>query len=148
MLVGSYQMSVDSKGRVTLPADFRKDLVSEDSREITLVPFDGCVYGFTPEGFEQWVPSLFERGDRHYDPRNRDDVRLRRGLYGRAKKVEVDSAGRMAIGKLGERCESLGLTGDVMVVGGGDHIEVWNAVKWQDEQDEFDQDLDSLMFGC
>ena len=52
MLTGAYPMSVDAKGRVTLPAVFRKQLVDETNKTILLVPFDGCVNGFTREGFK------------------------------------------------------------------------------------------------
>ena len=59
MLTGAYPMSVDAKGRVTLPAVFRKQLVDETNKTILLVPFDGCVNGFTREGFKAWVDGLF-----------------------------------------------------------------------------------------
>ena len=38
MLTGAYPMSVDAKGRVTLPAVFRKQLVDETNKTILLVP--------------------------------------------------------------------------------------------------------------
>ena len=151
MLVGSYPMSVDAKARVTLPASFRKQLVSDESKTIMLVPFNGCVNGFTPQGFEQWLNGLFEYGDNHYDPRNRNDVRLRTGLLAIATSVDVDSAGRVALGKLenGRNAgvlEKMGLTGDVTVNGADDHFEVWNSEKWNEEQKGFEDDLDALMF--
>ena len=94
MLTGAYPMSVDAKGRVTLPAVFRKQLVDETNKTILLVPFDGCVNGFTREGFKAWVDGLFEYADHHFDPRNRKDVMLKRGLMGSAVEIDVDSAGR------------------------------------------------------
>ena len=48
--------------------------------------------------------------------------------------VEIDSAGRVALGKIDETArghrERLGLDGDLMVVGAGDHFEIWNAERW------------------
>ena len=150
MLAGSYPMSVDSKARVTLPAVFRKQLVDGDKKTIYLVPLNGCVNGFTPGGFEAYVDGLFEYGDHHFDPRSRDDVRLKRGLWARAVEVDIDSAGRVALGKLdvakaGTR-ERLGLTADVTVVGAGDHFEVWNTEKWDATQESLEDDLDALLF--
>ena len=150
MLAGSYPMSVDSKARVTLPAVFRKQLVDGDKKTIYLVPLNGCVNGFTPEGFEAYVDGLFEYGDHHFDPRSRDDVRLKRGLWARAVEVDIDSAGRVALGKLdvakaGTR-ERLGLTADVTVVGAGDHFEVWNTEEWNATQESLEDDLDALLF--
>lgn len=150
MLAGSYPMSVDAKARVTLPAVFRKQLVDGDKKTIYLVPLNGCVNGFTPERFEEYVNGLFEYGDNHFDPRNRDDVRLKRGLWARAVEVDIDSAGRVALGKLdaskaGTR-EKLGLLDDVTVVGAGDHFEVWNTEQWNAAQESLEDDLDALLF--
>ena len=149
MLTGAYPMSVDAKGRVTLPAVFRKQLVDETNKTILLVPFDGCVNGFTREGFKAWVDGLFEYGDHHFDPRNRKDVMLKRGLMGSAVEIDVDSAGRVALGKLdvkpGTR-EKLGLVADVTVVGADDHFEVWNTEEWNWQQADFEMDLESLLY--
>ena len=149
MLTGAYPMSVDAKGRVTLPAVIRKQLVDETNKTILLVPFDGCVNGFTREGFKAWVDGLFEYGDHHFDPRNRKDVMLKRGLMGSAVEIDVDSAGRVALGKLdvkpGTR-EKLGLVADVTVVGADDHFEVWNTEEWNKQQADFEMDLESLLY--
>lgn len=151
MLVGSFPMSVDSKARVTLPAAFRKEMLEGDSKTLYLVPMKESVYGYTPQGFEAWINSLFERDGKSFDSRNSDDVRLKKGLTGRAVSVDVDSAGRVALGKLDIRKpdtrKRLGLTDDVTIVGVDDHFEVWNTGAWNAQQDAFDDDLDELLFG-
>lgn len=151
MLVGSYPMSVDSKARVTLPATFRKEMCEGDSKTIYLVPMKESVEGFTPAGFEAWIDSLFKKDGEDFDPRNRKDVLLRRSLTSRAVSVDIDSAGRVALGKLdaskpGTR-EKYGLTDDVTIIGATDHFEVWNAEKWNEQQAAIDDELDELMFG-
>ena len=151
MLVGSYPMSVDSKARVTLPAMFRKEMCEGDSKTIYLVPMKESVEGFTPAGFEAWVDSLFKKEGEGYDSRNRKDVLLRRSLTSRAVPVDIDSAGRVALGKLdaskpGTR-EKYGLTGDVTVIGADDHFEVWNTERWNEQQEAIDDELDELLFG-
>ncbi len=139
-------MNVDSKARITFPSSLRKDF----DKRMKLVPFQGCVYGFTPEGFESWVEGLFEYGDHHFDPRDRNDDRLRRALNANAVEVELDSANRIALGKIDVakpgRREALGLVGEVMVIGNGDHFEVWNADKWRIEQESLEDDLEALLF--
>ena len=147
-VTGTFPMNVDGKARITFPSPFRKEI----DKRIKLVPFQGCVYGFTPEGFDSWVDGLFENGDRHYNPRDHKDDRLRRGLNASAVDVDIDSAGRIALGKLDVakpgRREALGLVGEVMVIGNGDHFEAWNADKWRTEQESFEDDLEALMFGA
>ena len=151
MLVGSFPMSVDSKARVTLPATFRKEMCEGDSKTIYLVPMKESVEGFTPAGFEAWIDSLFNKEGEGFDTRNRKDVLLRRSLTSRAVSVDIDSAGRVALGKLdaskpGTR-EKFGLTGDVTIIGATDHFEVWNTEKWNEQQAAVDDELEELMFG-
>jgi MraZ protein len=151
MLVGSFPMSVDSKARVTLPATFRKEMCEGDSKTIYLVPMKESVDGFTPAGFEAWIDSLFNKDGEGFDTRNRKDVLLRRSLTSRAVSVDIDSAGRVALGKLdaskpGTR-EKYGLTGDVTVIGADDHFEVWNTEKWNESQEAIDEELEELLFG-
>lgn len=147
MLVGAYPMNVDAKARVTLPASFRRQV----DKAVVLVPFDGHVNGFTPEGFKAWLDSLFEHGEEHFNPRDRKDAALKRGILGAAIEVELDSAGRLALGKLdvmrpGTR-ERLGLVAEVVVVGQDDHFEVWNAQRWDAAQESFEDDIESLLYG-
>ena len=149
MLVGSFPMSVDSKARVTLPAAFRKEMLDGDSKTLYLVPMKERVDGFTPQGFENWVNSLFDRNGEGFNPRNRKDVQLRTSLTARAVPVDVDSAGRVALGKLdaskpGTR-EKLGLMGDVTIVGADSHFEVWNTEAWNANQETSDEDFTAAM---
>ena len=151
MLAGSYPMSVDAKARVTLPAVFRKQLVDGDKKTIYLLPMKECVNGFTPAGLEQFIDGLFiERGENRFDPRSRRDVQLKTRLWASAVEVDIDSAGRVALGKLdgtkpGTR-ERLGLTADVTVVGAGDHFEVWNTEQWNATLESFEDELDALLY--
>ena len=151
-LMGSYPMTVDAKARVTLPSDFRRQLVPEGaSKTIVLVPFQGHVNGFTLEGFKSWLKGLFDHGSEVFNPRRQSDAELKRGILGSVTKVDLDGAGRLALGKLdntrpGSR-ERLGLMADVVVTGQEDHFEVWNADKWNATQVAFDTDIDSLLYG-
>ncbi|TGY61402.1 MraZ family transcriptional regulator [Muricaecibacterium torontonense] len=139
-LTGSRTHSLDSKVRLTLPADMRREF---DDR-VCLVPLKDALYGFTPEGHQAWVASYFPNG---YNPRNPDDIKLRGGLTGRTVTVDVDSAGRIALGKVDEsKRKALGLEGEVTVVGNVDHFEIWNTDRWEAAQAAFEENLDSLMF--
>lgn len=144
MLTGTFQRTLDSKVRITLPAEFRKEFEGK----VCLISFNGALYGFTPDGFKAWVDSLFERGDQHYDPRNIKDVRLRKGLTARCQTIDVDTAGRIALGKLGANTiQALGFEREVTIIGADDHFEIWDAQKWAIENASFEDDLFDLMFG-
>lgn len=142
-LTGSRQHNLDSKVRLTLPAEYRREF----SDKVILLPLPnlGALYGFTPEGFEAYVDGMFTDG---YNARNPRDVKLRAGLNARATTVDIDSAGRIALGKVdGAAREKLGLVREVVIAGNGDHFEVWNPDRFTAEQESFEDDLEALMFG-
>ena len=145
-LTGSKRFNLDAKARLTLPASYRKEF----DGQVTLIPLHDALYGFTPEGFGQWVRSFFEKDGKKFEPGNRRHVALRRKLTGSAVTVDIDSAGRIALGKIDASDqtarERLGLVRDVTVVGVEDHFEVWNTQMWEAEQARLDDDLDALMF--
>ncbi len=147
MLTGAYDMSVDAKGRVTLPAKYRKELLAEGETALKLVPLKDYVSCFTVEGFKNWTQTLFGNGE---ETRNAKDAALKRYLMGNTKDVEVDSAGRVALGKLDspsrKATERLGLTDCVTVVGADDHLEVWNTEKWYEMCAACEEDLNSMLF--
>ena len=147
-LYGSKRFNLDSKARLTLPANFRKEI---GGNNIILIPLKDALYGFTPDAFGNWVSSFFEKDGKKFDATNRLHVQLRRKLTGGAVPVEIDAAGRIALGKVDatdpSARERLGLVRDVTVVGVEDHFEVWNTERWEAEQANLADDLDLLMFG-
>lgn len=141
-LTGNTRLSLDSKVRFTLPADYRKEFA--DGR-VVLVPIEDALWGFTPEGHKAYVKSLFPDG---FNPRNKRDAMLKRYMTVRSKTVELDSAGRLNLGKIdaGIR-EKVGIEHDIVVAGNDDHLEIWSAAKWDEELGSLDaEDLDALLF--
>ena len=139
-LTGAKKFNLDAKGRLSLPSDYRREF----DGKVCLVPVQDALYGFTPEGYQTWVEGLFPNG---FNPRDKRDDRLRRGLNQNTVTVEIDSVGRVALGKVEEGQRSrLGLDREVEVIGNGDHFEVWNAEKWEKSQEGFADELGSLMF--
>ena len=152
-MYGTRRCTIDAKLRCTVPADVRKSL---GTSRVVVVPFkDECLYGFTPESFENWIVGLFETNGRTYDERKPADRKLMRNIRGSAVELTLDSAGRLALGKLDAVDESLrpgktprrvrlGIEGDVMVIGNGDRFEIWNADRWLADQDDDDDYFDSF----
>lgn len=128
-LFGSYRFKVDSKGRIALPAKFRK-VLSKDlivSRELT----DKCLYVFEPTSFNNWVTQLFEGKFGGFDPTNRQHVMLRSRLKSNANDVEMDSSGRIVVKP--ELRESVGISKEVVLVGNTGYFEIWDASAYDAE---------------
>lgn len=143
MFVGSYEHNLDSKGRVALPAPFRKELETSD---LILVPAptDKAVYVFDPEKFEQWLDSLFERTG-GFNPRSRKDAAIRKRILGSSAPVVLDSAGRISVPKTLREYASL--SKELVVLGNYDHAELWDSAAYSASCEELsDEEFADFFF--
>ena len=134
---GEYQHTVDTKGRVSLPAKFRKALPDE----VVVVPaMAGALSVFSEEAYEAWVDSLFTNaeGENTYDPMDPKAAMLRKQLNANAENVSVDSAGRITLSA--KKRAQAGIEKDVYVIGDADHIEIWPAAQYEEQMGEFSFD--------
>lgn len=128
---GTFKHSVDSKGRVSLPAKFRK-MIPED---LNIVPvpnqdFGKALYVFSDEAYDAWMDSFFEAEEGRYDPRSKKHIAMRRYLDASTELVTVDAAGRIKLSA--DQCKVVGIDKDVVITGQGDHIEIWDAQTFDD----------------
>lgn len=133
-LHGEYRHKLDAKGRLSLPAAFRKAL-SGDGVIVTQSPSGDCLFVFENDAFEAWVDSLFSQNG-GFQSNNVRHAKMRKILNSRANDVLIDAAGR--IGLPAAQRAIAGLDKDVVLVGDSDHFEVWDAQAW----DDFCSDVD------
>ena len=134
-LNGEYRFKTDAKGRMSLPAKFRKVLSSE--LVVTRDPEDEYIMVFEAEAFDEWVVSLFESAfEGGYNPTNRMHQAYRRKLKSRALDVQVDSAGRIMLPA--EQRDAVGIDRDVVIVGNTGYFEVWDAKRYEAADAEID----------
>ncbi|MDA8310452.1 MAG: division/cell wall cluster transcriptional repressor MraZ [Actinomycetota bacterium] len=122
IFVGRYEHSLDSKGRVILPAKFRADFerggyLSENQ--------EGCLALWTLGEFQRQLQAMREQAAEGRTGRNR--TRL---WAAHSHEVEIDRQGRMAIPA--HLRDFAGLDGDVLVNGAIDRIELWNPSVWEE----------------
>lgn len=137
-LFGEFRFKVDNKGRVALPAKFRKVL----SKDLVISPdiTDECIYVFEESSFNDWVEALFETKFGGYNASNRKHVELRRKLRARANGVEVDSSGRVMIKP--ETRDAVGIDKEVVLIGNTGYFEIWDAQAY----DKMDDGVDLAVF--
>ena len=122
-LNGSYRFKTDAKGRVSLPAKFRK-VLSEDlvvARSLSgdyLMVFDG------QDSFISWVDGIFADQFGGFNSTDSKQLMLRSALKGQAFDVQVDSAGRILLPT--ELREMAGIEREVVIVGNTGFFEVWS----------------------
>lgn len=120
MFLGEYQHSLDTKGRVILPAKFRDQLFGG---AFVSKGRDGCLFVYAPEEFETVASEVREaakRGER--------ERAAARSFFAGAAEVVPDKQGRVAIPP--SLREYAGLEGEVVLAGVFSRIEIWDAARW------------------
>jgi MraZ protein len=123
LFLGEFDHSLDDRGRVTLPRKIRQELNGEEV--ILSRGFDQCIFGFDREQWEKESQKHLETG--LTDQKGRE---IRRYLFASAEKVEIDKLGRLLLPTHLKEYASVGK--DIVVVGAGDHFELWNKQLWQE----------------
>ncbi len=122
LFLGEYDHALDDRGRLTIPRKIRQELGADEV--IVSRGFDACIFGFDRESWEREAAKQLEAPVTEQKARQ-----VRRYMFAGAQKVEVDKLGRILLPALLK--EYAGIMGNVMVVGAGDHFEIWDEEKWK-----------------
>lgn len=134
MFLGRFEHSVDTKGRVAVPARFRDKLQGE---LIITRGNDRCLYLFTQESWEPLAAKLDALPTGDSDARN-----LRRAVFSAAEPVEIDKQGRIIIPD--HLRQYGGINGNVAIIGLGQYIEIWNQEAWAAIDSSIEQNVDVI----
>lgn len=133
--LGRYRYSLDSKGRVSLPAPFHRDAESDAFVLIRFHPEALTLYPETAwSGVESRLREMVER---------RPDFRphvLR--LTGNAVRTSPDSKGRILIPD--HLRSEVGLEDEALIVGALDKIEIWDPERFEEHTAGADEEFDRL----
>ncbi|MBK6618784.1 MAG: division/cell wall cluster transcriptional repressor MraZ [Nitrosomonas sp.] len=127
MFRGVTQLSLDSKGRLAIPAKYRDELTASCGGNIVVTADPSRCLLIYPqpawEPIEQKLNSLPS-----FDPQIRG---LQRLLVGNACDVEIDGSGRILISP--PLRQFAGLTKEVVLAGQGTKFELWDGDRWNQE---------------
>jgi MraZ protein len=132
-LVGEYKITLDDKGRLSLPSRLRS--VLPGAIQMLTKGLDGCLWLYPIEEWERLKQRIVDSSSVF----NSDSRNLRRRLIGPAQEVEIDKAGRIAIPQtLREHAD---LSRDCIVLGQNEYVEIWNADRYwaylNESEDEY-----------
>ena len=134
MLLGEYEHSIDTKGRIAMPAKLREGL---GGKFIITKGLDGCLFVYAMDEWqrvEQKLASL---------PMSRKTARdFTRFLFGGACEGECDKQGRVLLPASLRRYA--GLEREAVIVGVGSRAEIWDPAKWQQYNEESAEDVNEL----
>ncbi|WP_419949322.1 division/cell wall cluster transcriptional repressor MraZ [Candidatus Palauibacter sp.] len=131
--LGSYRHQLDSQGRVSLPAPFRK---GREGQPFVLLQTEAEALSLYPE--DAWLEvqaELREMSSR--EPRFRHHVlRVTAG----AVQVSPDAQGRILIPERMRKAVALGT--EALVIGAISHVQIWNPDTFEDATDVSDEEFD------
>lgn len=123
MFYGEYRHTIDTKGRLFIPAKLREKLGEEF---IFSRGLDKCICIYPVDEWERFTAKLEELPVA-------SERRVRRYFYSGASEGTVDSQGRVNISQSYRTVA--GLEKDVIIVGNRSHLEIWSAEAWDAEQE-------------
>jgi MraZ protein len=123
LLTGTYPRTLDDKKRLGLPKRVRELLGEPATLFVTPGP-DQCLWVYSQAGLERLAEKLDQ------SPATDAEVRVFRRLYfAQTEAVDMDRAGRVLIPE--RLVQFAGLEHEVVLIGVRDHLELWDAQRWQ-----------------
>ena len=124
VLIGKFEHTIDAKGRINFPAKFREDM---GDRFILTKGLDNCIAVYSLEEWGRWEGKLRSLPD----SKSRQPKRF---FFASATDVEPDKQGRILIpNHLRQRAK---LEKEVVVAGIFNRVEIWNAQRWAELEEE------------
>ncbi|QUX93803.1 cell division/cell wall cluster transcriptional repressor MraZ [Marinomonas sp. A3A] len=132
MFRGIHQVSVDVKGRMSLPARLRDDLAQydDDGVVVTIDPVSRCLLLYPLSEWEIIQQKLDKLPT--FQPQAR---RLQRLLVGHATDLEVDKAGRILLPA--PLREFARLDKKLTILGQGKKLEIWSQEEWEAQREDY-----------
>ncbi len=119
--IGTHIHTLDDKGRVSVPAQFRRQLTAEDL--YLNVGMEGCLVLYPAQRWQELEEKLLSLSRSSKTTRY-----LYRSLAQNLKAVSVDSQGRISIPA--ELANKAGITGEVLFLGQFDTMELWEPERY------------------
>ncbi len=130
MLIGEYEHTLDTKGRISMPAKIRRDM---GEAFVVTKGLDGCLFAFSQEewmNFETKLKSLPLS-----DKNARNFVRF---FLAGATECELDKQGRFLIPA--NLRTAAKLEKEAVIIGVGTRLEIWNKEIWASKDEEISAD--------
>ena len=136
--LGEYEVPVDDKGRVFIPAELRRKLEPEAGDTFVIVRgLDGCLTAHPQNTWVKIAARMMEMSQTEQKVR-----RFFRGTLSQAAEARLDRQGRVSIPrKLFERA---GITDRMVIIGALDRLEFWNPEAWYRYIEEADSTLEEV----
>lgn len=134
MFMGEYNHTIDSKGRLIVPAKFREALGDEF---VVTKGLDGCLFVYPNEEWQAFAEKL-----KSLPMSNKNSRQFSRFFLAGAAACEVDKQGRILLP--GVLREFAALEKDVVLIGVSTRVEIWAKERWSECMQTYDDDMDEV----
>ncbi|MDO8499612.1 MAG: division/cell wall cluster transcriptional repressor MraZ [bacterium] len=121
MFIGEYTHNLDEKGRLALPAKFRRDLF--DGAVVTR-GFDNCLFLYTKKEWQKFAKKLAALSFSQANSRA-----FSRLMLAGAMEIEIDKQGRAVLPEYLR--QFAGLKKIAVIAGLYSRLEIWDEEKWK-----------------
>lgn len=122
MFIGTYQHSVDSKGRLIVPVKFRDRL---GEKFVVTRGLDACLFVFP---LEEWANQ--EKELRNLPATHREARAYNRLFFSGAVECELDGQGRIMLPP--HLRDYARIDKDVVLIGVSTRVEIWSQAVWEE----------------
>ena len=122
-VTGTYEHSIDAKGRLFIPARLREEL---GVTFYLAMGIDACL--------AVYPQTTWDRFREKFESLPMSQSKVMRPLFANAVKCELDSQGRIVIPQ--NLRKYAGLEKDTVIIGVNDRAEIWSAEKWRAQEEE------------
>ena len=134
MYFGSFTHNLDDKGRLMIPRKMREEL---GYKVYIMKGFEGSLSLYNEERYQKLVEEFSRLS--FNQSKVRDYLRLQ---FASTYEMEVDKLGRVQIPTA--LLTKYGISKEVLVLGIGDHIEVWDKAKYEEYENGIRDEFESI----
>jgi MraZ protein len=135
---GTYEHSVDQKGRLSIPMRIR-DILNKDygGDELYITDLEDCIKVYP---IQEW--NKIEESLRQLPAQNKDVIKFIRAYFSSAYDCPMDRSGRILIPP--NMRKKYDINSKVAIVGVMDHFEIWPLEKWIEQDKEIECNISEL----
>ncbi len=139
MFLGSYNYSIDAKGRISIPAKLRKFVSPEANDTFVMTRGSSLCLNIYPMNY--WKELVSDKLDKlnSFDPKETKFMRL---FLQEAAEDQFDSQSRLLVPK--KLIDFAKIEKDVIILGMNRYIEVWNPQLYEEYLKEIDEPYETI----
>ncbi len=134
MFFGNYSHSLDEKGRLVIPKKMREEL---GNKIFIMKGFDGALAIYQLSAYDKVMEELQKYSFNKKE--NRDYLRLKLASI---VDLDVDKLGRVQLPTA--VVNKYHINKDVVVLGAGDHIEVWDKARYEEYMTSIEDEYEEI----